>query len=63
VVRGEKPLTGANVQHPISASASLIVAGLGRYGALIDGVSPGPRYHRIEEKLRVLSAHRAHSMK
>jgi len=59
VVRGGKPLTGANVQaSDLRASASLIVAGLVAHGdTVIDRVYHLDRgYHRIEEKLRGLGA-------
>jgi UDP-N-acetylglucosamine 1-carboxyvinyltransferase len=59
VVRGGKPLTGANVQaSDLRASASLIVAGLVAQGdTVVDRVYHLDRgYHRIEEKLSRLGA-------
>jgi UDP-N-acetylglucosamine 1-carboxyvinyltransferase len=59
MVRGGKPLTGANVQaSDLRASASLIVAGLVAQGdTVVDRVYHLDRgYHRIEEKLSRLGA-------
>jgi len=59
MVRGGKPLTGANVQaSDLRASASLIVAGLVAQGdTIVDRVYHLDRgYHRIEEKLSRLGA-------
>ena len=59
MVRGGKPLTGANVQaSDLRASASLIVAGLVAQGdTIVDRVYHLDRgYHRIEEKLSCLGA-------
>jgi UDP-N-acetylglucosamine 1-carboxyvinyltransferase len=59
MVRGGKPLTGANVQaSDLRASASLIVAGLvARGDTVVDRVYHLDRgYHRIEEKLSRLGA-------
>jgi UDP-N-acetylglucosamine 1-carboxyvinyltransferase len=59
VVRGGKPLTGANVQaSDLRASASLIVAALVAQGdTVVDRVYHLDRgYHRIEEKLSRLGA-------
>ena len=59
VVRGGKPLTGANVQaSDLRASASLILAGLVASGeTIVDRVYHLDRgYYRIEEKLLVLGA-------
>ncbi len=59
VVKGGKPLTGANVQaSDLRASASLILAGLIAQGeTVVDRVYHLDRgYYRIEEKLRGLGA-------
>jgi UDP-N-acetylglucosamine 1-carboxyvinyltransferase len=59
VVKGGKPLTGANVlASDLRASASLVIAGLVAQGeTLIDRVYHLDRgYHRIEQKLAALGA-------
>ena len=59
VVKGRKPLSGANVQaSDLRASASLVVAGLAAQGeTLIDRVYHIDRgYERIEEKLNKVGA-------
>jgi len=59
VVRGGRPLTGANVlASDLRASASLILAGLVASGdTVIDRVYHLDRgYHRIEKKLAALGA-------
>jgi UDP-N-acetylglucosamine 1-carboxyvinyltransferase len=59
IVRGGKPLTGANLTaSDLRASASLVLAGLVAQGeTVVDRVYHLDRgYHRIEEKLAGLGA-------